>query len=192
MDLAHVWTDSVEEDVLIAMMDSSDILIALIVHANKTALKITPTFVIEKMENVLANPTLLAEPVMRVRMDTLIILVVKIVDALQIVPKIHLMFVIEKMANAPALENMVVESVINVGIIITCLQRTSNTAKLATNILIYAMEKKEIVLAMMDSSNQKTANIAILLMLILISFLMVNARVRFTSGLFSTSVPKGL
>ena len=136
---------------LIAMMDSSDILNALIVRANKTALKITPTFVIEKMENVLANPTLLAEPVMRVRMDTLIILVVKIVDALQIVPKIHLMFVLKEMANAPALENMMVESVIDVWIII-CLQRTSSTAKLVTNILIYAMEKNlEVVIAMMDS-----------------------------------------
>ena len=79
------------------MMDSLDILIALIVHANKTALKITPTFVIEKMENVLANPTLLAEPVMRVRMDTLIILVVKIVDALQITQLTTLMLVKRKL-----------------------------------------------------------------------------------------------
>ena len=100
---------------LIAMMDSSDILNALIVRANKTALKITPTFVKKKMDNVYANPIILAEPVMRVRMNIMIILVVKIVDALQIIPTIHLMSVIKKVANAPALENMVVESVINVG-----------------------------------------------------------------------------
>jgi hypothetical protein len=36
MEHADVWTDLVEEDVMIAMMDSSDILIALIVHADKT------------------------------------------------------------------------------------------------------------------------------------------------------------
>ena len=100
---------------LIAMMDSSDILNALIVHANKTALKITPTFVKKKMDNVYANPIILAEPVMRVRMNIMIILVAKIVDALQIIPTIHLMSVVKKVANAPALENMVVESVINVG-----------------------------------------------------------------------------
>ena len=68
-------------------------------HANKTALKITPTFVIEKMENVLANPIILVEPVIRVKMDTLIILVVKIADALQTIPTIHIMSVVKKMAN---------------------------------------------------------------------------------------------
>ena len=36
MEHADVWTDLVEEDVMIAMMNSSDILIALIVHADKT------------------------------------------------------------------------------------------------------------------------------------------------------------
>ena len=36
MEHADVWTDLVEEDVMIAMMNSSDIQIALIVHADKT------------------------------------------------------------------------------------------------------------------------------------------------------------
>ena len=146
MEYAHVWTDSVEEDVLIAMMDSSDILIALIVHADKTVLKITPTFVIEIMGAVLANPTMLAEPVMRVRMDTLIILVVKIVDALQIIPTIHLMSVIKEVANAPVLKSMMVEYVMN--------------AKMATLVILIAnhvtvfliTQLKQYVIKMMENA----------------------------------------
>ena len=45
MDLAHVWTDSVEEHVIFVMKNSSIILIAIIVNVKKTAPKIAPTFV---------------------------------------------------------------------------------------------------------------------------------------------------
>ena len=45
MDLAHVWTDSVEEHVIFVMKNSSNILIAMNVHADKTTPKIAPTFV---------------------------------------------------------------------------------------------------------------------------------------------------
>ena len=81
------------EDVILVKMNSSNILIAMIVNAKKAAQKIIPTIVLKKVDNVHANPIILAEPVMCVRMDTLIILVVKIVDALQITQLTTLMLV---------------------------------------------------------------------------------------------------
>ena len=45
MDLAHNWTDSVEEHVIFVMKNSSIILIAITVNVKKTAPKIAPTFV---------------------------------------------------------------------------------------------------------------------------------------------------
>jgi hypothetical protein len=45
MEHAHVWTDLVEKVVIFVKMNFTNILTALIVHAKKTAQKITPTFV---------------------------------------------------------------------------------------------------------------------------------------------------
>jgi hypothetical protein len=116
---------------------------------------------------------MLESAVMNAGMNIMDILIVNSVNAIQTTQRMNLMFVIKSLANAYAKKKSKEQSVICVWIII-CLQRTSSTAKLVTNILIYAIERKEIVLATMDSSNQKTANIATLLMLILISNLMVN------------------
>ena len=97
---------------MIVMKNSLDILIALIVHAKKAAQKTIPTFVKKKVDNVLANPISLTEPVILVRINIMIILAVVIADAFHILPTIHLMFVTKKVANAPAMKTMTVESVI--------------------------------------------------------------------------------
>ena len=105
---------------------------------------------------------MLESAVMNAGMNIMDILIVNPVNAIQTTQRTNLMFAIMSPANVYAKKNSKMQSVISVWIIIY-LQRTSNTAKLATNILICAMEKKEIVLVMMDSSKQKTANIEILL-----------------------------
>ena len=45
MEHAGVWTNSMEADVMFVKVNLLDILIAMIVNAKKTALRITPTFV---------------------------------------------------------------------------------------------------------------------------------------------------
>ena len=45
MEHAGVWTNSMEADVMFVKVNTLDILIAMIVHADKTAPKIIPTFV---------------------------------------------------------------------------------------------------------------------------------------------------
>jgi hypothetical protein len=149
----------------------------LIVVMIANALQIIPSvdlmFVLKKTANAPAIKNMMVEPAIAVRQNIMDILIVNPVNAIQTTQRTNLMFAIMSPANVYAKKNSKMQSVISVWIIIY-LQRTSNTVKLVTNILIYAMDRKEIVLAMMDSSNQKTANIAMLLMLILISNLMVN------------------
>ena len=45
MEHAGVWTNSMEADVMFVKVNPLDILIAMIVHADKTTPKIAPTFV---------------------------------------------------------------------------------------------------------------------------------------------------
>ena len=45
MEHAGVWTNSMEADVMFVKVNHLDILIAMIVHADKTTPKIAPTFV---------------------------------------------------------------------------------------------------------------------------------------------------
>ena len=125
-------------------------IVVMLANAFHLSPSVDPMFVLKKTANAPAMTNMMVEPAIAVRMNIMDILIVIPVTAIQTTRRMNLMFAIKSLANAPVLKNMMVESVIGVWIII-CLQRTSCTAKLVTNILIYAMENKEIAIVMMNS-----------------------------------------
>ena len=128
-------------------------IVVMLANAFHLSPSVDPMFVLKKTVNAPAMTNMMVEPAIAVRMNIMDILIVIPVTAIQTTQRMNLMFAIKNLANVYVKKQAYkskVQSVIPVWRIIYS-QRTLNTAKLATNILIYATERKEIVLATMDS-----------------------------------------